>query len=124
MPLRRLSTACAATKISSPLVKVEGYNVIRDILGGLPIMGGYTSISDLFNKFDKDLSGTIEAVELQQTLREMGVALTDQQVVDFLRAMSNKGHVCWSDFQGILEQIEFDLYNSIDTNEVMLDEAF
>ena len=81
IPLRHSSTACSALKISTPLVRVEGYEAIRDILGGLPITGGYSSISDLFNKFDKNLSGKIDPVELQQTLREMGVALTDRQVV-------------------------------------------
>jgi hypothetical protein len=80
MPLRQNFPACAALRIATPLFKVEGYEAIRDILGGLPITGGYASISDLFNKFDKDLSGKIEPVELQQTLREMGVALTDSQV--------------------------------------------
>ncbi len=81
-------TACALLKIATPLVKVEGYEAIRDILGGLPITGGYTSISDLFNKFDKDLSGTIEPVEFQQTMREMGVALTDNQVIFFFLMLS------------------------------------
>ena len=84
MPLRQHFPICAALKIATPLVKVEGYEAIRDILGGLPITGGYSSISELFNKFDKDLSGKIEPVELQQTLREMGVALTDNQVDIFL----------------------------------------
>ena len=32
--------------------------------------------------------------------------------------------VYWSDFQAIIEQIEFDLYNSIDSNDVMLDDTF
>ena len=80
MPLRHNFPACSALRIATPLVKVEGYEAIRDILGGLPITGGYASISDLFNKFDKDLSGKIEPIELQQTLREMGVALTNNQV--------------------------------------------
>ena len=88
MPLRpashqrrpaKLQTVCASLKIQTPLVKVEGYAAIRDILGGLPMTGGYTTILELFNKFDKDLSGKIEPVELQQTMREMGVALTDDQ---------------------------------------------
>ena len=77
-----LQTYCTL-KIQTPLVKVEGYAAIRDILGGLPITGGYSSIFELFNKFDKDLSGKIEPVELQQTMREMGVALTDDQVCIF-----------------------------------------
>ncbi len=101
---------------------------------------------DLFNKFDKDLSGKIDPVELQQTLREMGVALTDSQVspfyfiivlhfkaditrsaqtFEFMRVLnSDGGDVCWSDFQGVIEQIEFDLYNSIETNDVMLDDTY
>eukprot|EP00291_Cryptomonas_curvata_P020624 CAMPEP_0172162924 /NCGR_PEP_ID=MMETSP1050-20130122/6974_1 /TAXON_ID=233186 /ORGANISM="Cryptomonas curvata, Strain CCAP979/52" /LENGTH=169 /DNA_ID=CAMNT_0012833033 /DNA_START=46 /DNA_END=555 /DNA_ORIENTATION=- len=125
IPIRQSSTACAALKISTPLVRAEGYEAIRDILGGLPITGGYSSISDLFNKFDKNLSGKIDPVELQQTLREMGVALTDHQTFEFMRVLnSDGGDVCWSDFQGVIEQIEFDLYNSIETNDVMLDDTY
>ncbi len=37
---------------------------------------------------------------------------------------SDGGDVCWSDFQGVIEQIEFDLYNSIETNDVMLDDTY
>ena len=47
------------------------------------------------------------------------------QTFEFMRVLnSDGGDVCWSDFQGVIEQIEFDLYNSIETNDVMLDDTY
>ena len=34
-----------------------GYAILRDVIGGMPVFGGYSSFSEVFAKFDKDLSG-------------------------------------------------------------------
>ena len=59
-----------------------GYVILRDLLGGMPVLGGYSSFSELFAKFDKDMSGKISLQELQSTLKEMGAPLTNQQVLN------------------------------------------
>ncbi len=57
-----------------------GYAILRDLLGGMPVLGGYSSFSELFAKFDKDVSGKISLQELQSTLKEMGAPLSNKQV--------------------------------------------
>ena len=57
-----------------------GYAVLRDMLGSMPVLGGYSSFSELFAKFDKDMSGKISLQELQSTLTEMGAPLSKKQV--------------------------------------------
>jgi hypothetical protein len=59
-----------------------GYVILRDLLGGMPVLGGYSSFSELFAKFDKELSGKISLQELQSTLKEMGATITNQQVIN------------------------------------------
>jgi hypothetical protein len=59
-----------------------GYAVLRDVIGGMPVFGGYSSFSELFAKFDKDVSGKISLQELQSTLKEMGAPISNQQVLD------------------------------------------
>ncbi len=60
--------------------ETKAYSQLRDMLGGMPVFGGYSSFSEVFAKFDKDMSGKISLEELQSTLKEMGLPLSTQQV--------------------------------------------
>ena len=45
--------------------------------------------------------------------------------MQFLQMLTADGRdVYWSDFQGVIEQIEFDLYNNIESNDVMMDDTY
>ena len=41
-----------------------------------------------------------------------------------MKAMNSSGEASWSDFASILELIEFDVYNCIEANDVMLDDLY
>jgi Ca2+-binding EF-hand superfamily protein len=64
--------------------EVTGYALLRDMLGGMPLEEGYDSFVQLFAKFDKDLSGKISLAEFKSTLQDMGVSLSEAQVLILL----------------------------------------
>lgn len=73
----RLDTSVALSNV--PISTSKAYGLLRDLLGGMPVFGGYSSFSEIFAKFDKDVSGKINLQELQSTLKEMGLPLSDEQ---------------------------------------------
>jgi len=88
--------------------ETEGLKLLEDLLRTLPSTGGYSTFSELFDKYDLNKSGSIDAAELRTALCDMGAQLSEDQVDSILNSMDiNKdGQVDWAEFQSALELAE------------------
>mmetsp|Transcript_4097 Transcript_4097/g.8021 ORF Transcript_4097/g.8021 Transcript_4097/m.8021 type:complete len:175 (-) Transcript_4097:227-751(-) len=90
--------------------------ILKGAISGLPVTGGYSSVTGLFKKFDTDASGQIDQAELALFFQSLGSPLSDEQFKSMMSMMdtSKDGKVDWSEFSTALELAEAELTSEAD----------